>query len=137
GDLTEDTRDTIVWGSLCTIVRGHFRFQIAVYESWPKNSQRRNSKWNVELHVKCGRCQNHCADRRRVIVYPGCQGDRSETMLDHDHVFDRDAELFRNMPREGVYILNHVVETFCGAAIACRTTMTARVPGEDRDFVKV
>jgi len=40
-----------------------------------------------------GRRENHGADRRRVIMDPGCDGDGGETMREHDHVFDRDAEL--------------------------------------------
>ena len=68
---------------------------------------------------------------------PGCDGDGSETVREHDHVFDRDAELLRNMTRKGVHIFDHIVKTLCGAAISRRTSMTARVPREDRDVVKI
>src|SRR4029077_1483837 len=120
-----------------TIVRKHFRFYVALYESRSKDSQRRNCEWNVELHVKCGSCQNHGADRWCIIVDPGCDGDGGEAVREHDHVFDRDAELLRNMTHKGVNIFDHVVKTLCGTAISRGTSMTARVPREDRDVVKV
>ena len=58
-------------------------------------------------------------------------------MREHNHVFDRDAELLRNMTRKGIHIFDYVVKTLCRAAISRGTSMTARVPREDRDVVKV
>ena len=58
-------------------------------------------------------------------------------MREHDHVFDRDAELLRDMTCKGIHIFNHVVKTLCRAAISRGPSMTARVAREDRDVVNV
>src|SRR5436305_2472664 len=99
-DLPEYQRIGIVANGLLPIVREHFRFHVALYESRSKDSERRNSEWNVKLHVECGRRQNYGADRRSVIVQPSCGRDGGEAVREHDHVFDRDAELLRDVTRK-------------------------------------
>src|SRR6476646_7986657 len=135
-DLAKDEWVGIVASGLLPIVREHFRFYVALHKSRSKNSQRRNCEWNVEPHVKCSRRQDHRADWRRVIVDPGCDRDGSKTVREYDHIFDRDAELLRNVTRKGVHIFDHVMKAVCRAAIPRRASMTARVPCEDRDVVK-
>src|SRR5207248_1313047 len=135
-DLPEDERIGIIAGGLFTIMRKHFRFHVALYKSQSTDSERRNSEWNVELHAKCGRRQNHGANWGRVIVDPGCDGDGGETVREHDHVFDRDAELPRNMTRKDIHIFDYIVNTLCRAAFSRGTSMTARVPRKDCDVVE-
>src|SRR5262249_61308275 len=113
GDLPEDERIRIVQSGLLTIAREHFRLHVAFYESRSKSSQRWNSEWNIELHVKRGRRQNHRADRRGVIVDPGCDGNGSGDVREHKHVFERDAETLRNIKRQGVPIFDDVVKRLC------------------------
>ena len=115
----------------------HFRFHVALHETRPQHSQKRNRERDIELHVKCGRRQNHCADRWRIIVHPCRHCHRREAMGEHDHVLDRNSVSFRNMPRERVYVLDHVEKTVRRAAVAGRSSVAARIPGENRNVIQV
>src|SRR5262249_58173623 len=96
GDLPEDELIRIVQSGSLTIAREHFRLHVAFYESRSKNSQRWNSEWNIELHVKCGRRQNHRADRRGVIGDPGCGGNGGRTGREGNHLFSPGGRTSRN-----------------------------------------
>src|SRR4029077_8371076 len=100
------------------------------------HSQKRNREGNVKLYVKGGCSQNHCANRRRVIVHPSRDADRGKAVSKNDHVLDRDFVALGNMARKSVHISDHVGKIIRGSTSARRSPMAACVPRENRDVFK-
>ena len=61
---------------------------------------------------------------------------RRETVREHNHVLERDPVTLRDLPNERCHIFDHVGQISRRAAFTRRATVTARIPGKDRDIVQ-
>jgi hypothetical protein len=57
-------------------------------------------------------------------------------VCEQNHVLERDLVTLRDLPDERGHILDHVGQISGRAAFTRRATVTARIPGEDRDIVQ-
>ena len=138
--MTEDKRVGVVLRSLLLVSSQELRFDVTLHlaraEQFLFHSQKRDGEGDVKLHVKRSGSQNHCANRRRVIVHPGRDTDRGKAVGENDHVLERDFVTLGNMARESVHISDYVSKIIRGAALARRSPMPARVPRENGDVLK-
>ena len=139
-DLPEDQRVGVVLRCLHGIVRQHLRFHVALHvtgsDEFLFEAKRRNRERNVEADAERGRGQNHGANRRRVIVDPRRDRHRADAMREHDHIFEREPLIVADVACERVDVFHQRAEILGRAALAGRTSVATRVPGEDRDVVK-
>ena len=136
-DLPKNQRVGVIERSLRRIVREHLCFHVALHvtgsDEFLFQPQRRDRERDVKPNAKRRSGENHGADRRRVIVDPGRDGDRADAVCQHDHVFQRVAVMIADVAHKRVHVFHHRAEVFSGAALAGRTSVPAGIPGEDRD----
>src|SRR5207302_3902308 len=139
-NLPEYKRIGVILSSLFLVPSEEFRFHVTLHltraEQFLFHSQKRNGEGNVKLHVKRSRSQNHCANRRRVIVHPSRDTDSGKAVSENDHVLARDFVALGNIARKSVNISDHVDKIIRGTAFARRSPMPTCVPRENGDVFK-
>ena len=139
-DLAENHRVGLVGGGLLRVMRQHFgfdiTFDITVAENSLFQSQQRHGKRKVEFYAECRHAQDQAANRRRIIMHPCRNRDGTDAMRHHDHVFDGDLVLRRNMPHECLHVADDDAQVFRRAAFAGRVSVTARVPRKYSNIIK-
>jgi hypothetical protein len=138
--LPEDERVGVVLRTLHPIPSQELRFDVTLHltraEQFLLHSQKRNGEGNVKLHVKCSCSQNHCSNRRRVIVHPSRDTDCGKAVSKNDHVLDSDFVALGDMARKSVHISDHVGKIIRGAAFARRSPVPACIPRENGDVLE-
>ena len=62
---------------------------------------------------------------------------RTHAVRHHNHIRDGNAELFADVPDEGLNIADHHAQILRRATVAGRLTVAASVPGENRDVRQI
>jgi hypothetical protein len=139
-DLAENCRVLRVEACLLHVMREHLRLDVTLHVARPEQlllePQHRHSERHIQTHPKGRRGQHQPADWRCEVMHPRSSHDCADAVRNHDHVFDGDSVLLRNVANERVHVANHHPDVLRRAPFARRIAVSTRIPRENLDCIE-